>query len=57
MYDSNDFETTDVKNAKKFVYSIMATKLLSEVSSTMVTVSKQTTATILVTIPAKMDAK
>lgn len=35
----------------------MAVKLLPEVSSTMVTVSKQTTATILVTIPAKMAVK
>ena len=57
MYDTNDLETIDAKNATKFVYNIMAVKLLPEVSSTMVTVSKQTTANILVTIPAKMAVK
>ena len=57
MYDINNLETTNFKNATKFVYDIMAVKLLTEVSSTMVTVSKQTTATILVTIPAKMPVK
>jgi len=57
MYDAKDLETTDSKIATKFVYNIMAVKLLPEVSSTMVTVSKQTTATILVTLPAKMAVK
>jgi len=46
MYDANDQETENVTNATKFVYNIMAARLLPEVSSTAVTVSKQTTASI-----------
>ena len=57
MYDADDLETENVTNATKFVYNIMAARLLPEVSSTAVTVSKQTTASILVITPAKMEIK
>ena len=46
MYDSDGVVTTNSKNATVFKYYIMAAKLLPAVSSTAVSVSKSTTATI-----------
>jgi len=52
MYDSSGTLTTNSKDATVFKYYIMAAKLLPEVSSTAVTVSKSTTANIIVTSPS-----
>ena len=52
MYDSEGIVTTSSKNATVYQYYLMAAKLLPAVSSTAVSVSKSTTATIKVGLPS-----
>lgn len=52
MYDSNGIETTNSKIATVFLYYLETVKLRSTVSSTAISVTKATTASIKVTLPS-----